>query len=152
MTPAKIRINVAGFAGAAVSLYCAFDPSTNVLLVARSSEYDGGPREDFIKGTNNHADAAFDLVFDRDHVREAIDAYFSMESMRLLTLGEQVQRHNPATKIERDGMDESGPKYRVAPDIGNGHVAVLLACLVARRQRAHASSLADFKDFELLSL
>lgn len=152
MTPTKIRINVAGFAGAAVSVYGAYDPATGVLLVARSGDHDGGEREGFVKVTNTHADAAFDMVFERDHVKEAIDAYFSMESMRLLTLGEQVQRHNPATKIERDGMDESGPKYRVAPDIGNGHVAVLLACLVARRQRAHSASLEDFKDFELLSL
>lgn len=152
MTPIKIRVNMAGFAGAPVSLYCAYDPATDMLLVARSSDFDGGPREGFIKVTNMASDAAFDVMFENDQTKEAIEAYFAMDSMRLLTLGEQVQRFNPASQIERDGMDEAGPKYRVAPSITSGQVAVLVACWVARRQRSHALVGEVFGEFELLSI
>lgn len=150
-TPVKIRINIAGYSGSPVSLFCAFDPATDVLLVARSGDYEGGDRDGFLKVTNIGSDAEFDQLFEGDQTKEAIEAYFEMDSMRMLTLGEAVQRFNPASQIERDGMDESGPKYRVAPSITSGQVAVLVACLAARRQRGHAASAQAFKDFELLS-
>ena len=151
MTPIKIRVNVAGYSGTPVSLYCAFDPATDVLLVARAGDYEAGEREGFLKVTNIVSDAAFDSLFEGDQTKEAIEAYFEMDSMRMLTLGEAVQRFNPASQIERDGMDEAGPKYRVAPSITSGQVAVLVACLTAHRQRGHASAAQAFKDFELLS-
>lgn len=147
----KFRVNIAGYSGSPVSLYCAFDPDTDVLLVARAGDYDPGPREGFLKVTNIDSDGAFDMVFPSDDTKAAIEAYFEMDSRRMLTLGEEVQRFNPSAQIERDGMDESGPKYRVAPGINSGQVAVLVACLVARKQRGHALAAEAFREFELLS-
>lgn len=152
MQAIKIRVNIAGYSGAPVSLYCAFDPATDVLLVGRSGEYDGADRDGFLKITNVGSDAANDTLFLNEDTKEAIEAYFEMDSMKSLTLGEQVQRFNPSNQIERDGMDEAGPKYRVAPGITSGQVAVLVACLTAKRQRAHAAAADAFKDFEFLSL
>lgn len=150
--PVKIRVNVAGFAGMPVSLYCAFDPGTDVLLVARAGDYDDAPRDGFLKVSSLASDKAFDFLFESDQTKEAIEAYFEMDSRRMLTLGEAVQRFNPAAQIERDGMDEAGPKYRVAPSINSGQVAVLVACWVARRQRSHALVGEVFGEFELLSI
>jgi len=153
MTPIKIRVNIAGFAGAAVSVFCAYDPATDVLLVARvADEYEGGPRDGFLKVTNMASDSAFDDLFDNENTKEAIEAYFALESMRLITLSDKVQRFNPAAKIERDGMDESGPKYRVAPDIGCGQVAVLVASYCAKQQRAHAAVSDAFEDFRAITI
>lgn len=148
----KIRVNVSGYAGPAVSLFCAFDPATDVLLVARSADYEGGDRDGFLKVTTSASDSAHDLLVQPDQTKEAIEAYFDLQTMGLLTLGDAAQRFNPASKIERDGLDESGPKYRVAPDITSGQVAVLIASMVARQQRAHAVAAEAFAEFELLSI
>lgn len=147
----KIRVNIAGYAGAAVSVFCAYDPGTDMLLVARvATEYEPGGRDGFLKVTNMPSDAAFDAVFENDRTKEAIEAYFALESMRLITLADPVARFSPSAKIERDGMDESGPKYRVAPDIGCGQVAVLVASLYARRQRAQAAASEAFEEFRAI--
>lgn len=151
MQAVKIRVNIAGYSGTPVSLFCAFDPATDVLLVGRAGEYEGSDRDGFLKVTNIGSDAAFDMLFEGDQTKEAIEAYFEMESMRMLNMGEAVQRFSPASQIERDGMDEAGPKYRVAPSITSGQVAVLVACLTAHRQRGHVAASEAFKDFELLS-
>lgn len=153
MTPIKMRVNIAGFAGSAISMFCAYDPATDVLLLGRvANEYEAGPRDDFLKITNVSSDTAFDAVFEADQTKEAIDAFFALESMRLITLSDKVARFNPAGKIERDGMDEHGPKYRIAPDIGCGQVAVLAASLYAKKQRAHAATLSDFADFMAITI
>jgi hypothetical protein len=61
MTPIKMRVNIAGFAGSAISMFCAYDPATDVLLLARvANEYEAGPRDDFLKITNVSSDTAFD--------------------------------------------------------------------------------------------
>lgn len=148
----KIRVNVAGFHGAAVSLFCAYDPGTDVLLIARESAYEPGARDGFLKVTTLSSDAAFDTVFKDEDTKEAITAYFALTSTGLMTLADKVQRLSPTTKIERDGMDEGGAKYRIAPDIGCGQVAVLVACWCAQRQRRINSMQSAMRDFELLGI
>lgn len=149
--PIKMRVNIAGFAGTAVSVYCAFDPASDVLLIGSvADEYQGGPRDDFLKITNMGSDSAFDAVFQNDETKEAIEAYFALASMKLIVMKESAKRLTPDAKIERDGMDEQGPKYRIAPDIGCGQVAVLVASLYAKKQRAHAVAAESFKDFQAI--
>jgi hypothetical protein len=145
----KLRVNIAGFAGKPVSLFAAYDPGTDILLVAREVEYEGGAREGFLKITNQARDDEHDAVFTEDETREAISAYFELDALKLLTLGDKVQRCNPANKIERDGMDERGTKYRIAPDINNSQVAVLVAAYYAGKQRGMRAS-QDFMDEMIL--
>lgn len=132
----KMRVNVAGYKGAPASLFAAYDPATDILLVARESAYEGGERDGFLKITNQVRDSAQDALFTEDDTRSAITAYFELEALRLITLAQSVQRCNPESKIERDGMDERGMKYRIHPDISNAQVAVLFAALYAGRQRS----------------
>lgn len=134
--PVNLRINIAGFAGSSCSLFAAYNPDRDLLLIAKeSSEYEPGQREGFLKITNQVRDGAYDALFGDDQMEEAIKAYFDMESLGLLSLSQGVQRHNPGTKIERDGLSDTGMKYRISPDMTSGQVAVMAACLFASRQR-----------------
>ena len=132
----KMRVNVAGYKGAPASIFAAYDPAADILLVAREATYEGGERAGFLKVTNQVRDAAHDAMFTEDDTRDAINAYFELDALKLLTLGQSVQRCSPDSKIERDGMDEGGMKYRIHPDISNAQVAVLFAALYAGRQRS----------------
>ena len=52
----KMRVNVAGYTGKAVSLYCAYDAETDVLLIAKEGVYEAKPREGFLRVTNQDRD------------------------------------------------------------------------------------------------
>lgn len=141
--PIKMRVNVAGYAGEAVTLYGAYDPSNDVLLVAKEDKYADGPRPGFLLITNQERDQAREALFTEDDFSEAINAFFELDGLRLLTLSDSVKRHNPSARIERDGINESGVKYRISPDMTCGQVGVMVACLFANRQRGVRSA-ADF--------
>ena len=148
----KMRVNVAGYKGAPTSLFAAYDPQTDILLVARESPYEGGEREGFLKITNQTRDVAHDAVFTEDDTRAAITAYFELDALRLLTLGQAVQRCSPESKIERDGMDEHGMKYRIHPDISNAQVAVLFASFYAGKQRGTGMAQEMMAEMLLISI
>lgn len=132
----KMRVNVAGFFGRAVSVFAAYSPETDILLVAREEAYEASERPGFLHITNQVRDEHHDAVFTEAELKAAIDAYFELSALHLLTLGAKVQRLSPDSKIERMGVDERGVNYRIAPDINCGQVGVMAACLFASRQRA----------------
>ncbi len=130
-----MRINVAGYFGRPVSVFAAYAPATDILLVSREGEYEATERPGFLHITNQVRDEHHDAVFTEQDLKEAIGAYFELDALRLLTLGPKVQRLSPDSKIERMGVDERGMNYRIAPDINCAQVAVMVACLYASRQR-----------------
>jgi len=130
-----MRINVAGYFGRPVSVFAAYAPSTDILLVSREGEYEVAERPGFLHVTNQFRDEHHDAVFSEQDLKAAIGAYFELNALRLLTLGAKVQRLSPDSKIERMGVDERGANYRIAPDINCAQVAVMVACLFASRQR-----------------
>lgn len=134
-TPVKMRINVAGYQGEPVTLYAAYDPANDVLLVARDDKYTPGPRDGYLKITNQERDEARDALFSDEDLSDAISAFFELDGLRLLTLSDTVRRHNPSARIERDGITEAGVKYRISPDMSCAQVGVMVACLFANRQR-----------------
>lgn len=135
----KMRINVAGYLGNAVSMMCAFDAATDVLLVARAGEYEAGDRAGFLRITTQDKDAFYDAIFPEEEMREAITAYFGLDSLNLINLTDSVRQHEPKNRIERNGIDDHGPVYRINPEITNGQIAVLIASYYAKRQRNVAS-------------
>lgn len=141
----KIRVNCGGYQGKPVSVFAAYDPEYDVLVIARESEYETSPRDGFLRVTTRDADPAHDMVFTEDEVREAIGAFFEMEAMGLVKFAEGMSRLDPKHRIERDGMDERGAKFRFSPDIANGQVAVLIAVYAARRQNSVAK-ITEFMD------
>jgi hypothetical protein len=130
-----IRVNVAGYQGEPVSLFAAYDDESDVLLVQQSKPHDASEAPGLLRITNVPRDAFYDALVTEDDLQEAIRAFFESDSMGLLVLDEAVRRHNPANKIERDGVKESGTVYRISPDMTNAQVAVMFACLVGSRQR-----------------
>ena len=144
----KMRVNVAGYTGKAVSLYCAYDAETDVLLIAKEGVYEAKPREGFLRVTNQDRDETYDAVFPEDETREAINAFFSLDAMNVLSLTDTMKRHDPKNRIERDGMDERGMRYKIDPSITNGQLAVLIACYYAKRQK-NVASVAGFMEYVL---
>lgn len=130
-----MRVNVSGFSGLPTSMFCAYDPNTDVLAIMKDVTYEAGDRAGFLKITNSDKDEALDALVREEDFRPAILAYFELDALKLLVLKEAMQRANPTNRIERDKVDESGMNYRIAPDISNAQVGVLLAALYAKRQK-----------------
>ena len=133
------------------TVYGVLDVPTGMLLVDSSKTVEAGTPEKRGRGcavvTNNGNCDDFDLLFTGDDLRGAIADYFSFAGRGLLTIEDAQQRHNPATKIEPDGVDEHGPKYRIANDISNGQIAVIVLCWFALRQAGFARQLSAFDEY-----
>lgn len=138
-----LRINVAGYAGKAVSVIAAFDTLADFLLIGGEEDYSDSADPELLKLTNQARDKAYDGLFTEDDTHDAIKAYFELDALKLLEISSEAQRCNPGSKLERDGMDQHGMRYRVAPDITCGQVAVLIAALHAGRLRSMTTA-ADF--------
>jgi hypothetical protein len=145
----KIRVNIAGYGNqgeAPATVLCAFDPAAGRLLVADVRKMEEGGRAGWLLVTNQHTDQHCDAFFNPDMLRDSIAAFFSMESMGLVDIAKKAELARPTSKIESDGMDERGVKYRIKSDCGNRQVAVLAACWFANIQRGVGAALDDFDD------
>ncbi len=111
------------------------DPATGALTVVGTTPKACGRRDGLAYVTDDPRAADLDMRFGAVQVPGAIADFRRLVSMGLLTLGERVQVINPGLKIEVDGLDERGkPLLRVAPDITNGHMAVLALAALACSQ------------------
>lgn len=91
---------------------------------------------------NPDAFSNWDLCFsEREHLDEAVKAFYSLDSMKVLELKKEVaERYNPRTVIEVRKMDLGGNVYELnSEEINNGYMAVLLTCWAAMRMRNTAS-------------
>lgn len=147
-----IRVNIAGFGGEPVSLYAAFDHADDLLLISDTKAYDGGEAAELLKISNQERDAFRDDLVSDDHMQDAITAYFEMDGLKLLELSDKSKRHNPGTKIERDGVGEGGVRYRISPDITCAQVGVMFACLAAKRQRSVNGALSIMEEISAFSI
>jgi hypothetical protein len=147
-----MRVNAAGYTGEPVSMLCSYDPASDILLVLKTIPYEAGERAGFLRITTQVADATHDAVFTEDETREAIVSFFALEAMNLINLADAVKRFDPKNKIERDGMDEGGMKYRIQPDINNGQFAVLIACHYAKKQRDVNTMATFLEEMELFEV
>ena len=82
------------------------------------------------------------MFFKEEQLREAIDAYNTLSANGLLSLESGVQRFDPVSMIQFNGITESGIEYRFSESLSNGHVAILLCALFAEKQRKIRASLA----------
>lgn len=140
----------AGSAGGAETILAGYDLDSGVLLVdgARSEEPGtvAARDDDSVVVTNDVALVDHDQLFLEDQFREAITAYFSLQASGQLEIDTALMRHSPAGKIEPDGVDEKGRKFRVAPDISNGQLAIIALCWLALRQRNVATQIDAFDE------
>lgn len=138
------------------TLTAMFDTVSGVLLVMSAKAMPAGAPEMRQRGhavvTDNGNADDYDALFTEDQIRDAISDYFSFSGRGLLQFDGGAERMNPTSKIEADGVDERGRKYRVAADINNGQVAVLVLCWFAVRQAGFARQLAAFDDYANLDM
>jgi len=133
-------VTIAGMgngATGATTLFGEFDPDTGVLLIAEErAEKPGRPigvDEDSMVATNIANLPEYDVLFDEDDMRAAIVAFFNLYQSGLVVLEQSVRHLNPQSKVEPDGVDEHGRKYRVMPDITNGQTAAIVMCWLTER-------------------
>jgi hypothetical protein len=135
----QIQATVTGYGGRQCSLFSAYDPEARVLVIGAEADYRAERRDGCIVLTNV-PDIARDRLFTDADLLPAIAAFHALKAgvaaggkSSRLVFAERAVRADPAKSIERDGMDASGPKYRVADGITCGQIAALATCLHAIR-------------------
>lgn len=152
MDSIRLQATIGSFgAGGSVCVFGEVDVVTGTLLIDATRIVRPGEPERRHEGcaavTNNASADDSDAVFTEDDLRDAISDYYDTLGRGLLALDQSCAALNPETKIEPDGLDDRGRKYRIAQDMTNGQVAVLVLCWFARRQAATMAQLAAFDDF-----
>lgn len=142
MSTIRLQAEVTGYSGPAVNLLGALDPDSGLLIVAKELKV-GERLDETMVTSNDPRSERRDRLFTEDDFQESIRLFFRAKSTAMIELLPNVTKHEPAHKIETNGMDENGTKYRLSPDITNGNVAIL--ALAAAADRAYkAQSATDF--------
>lgn len=113
-----------------------YDEDTGIFFVAKQITNRTDRAADDALLVSNMDLPVCDFRFTDDDFREAVSSYFDLTAMGTLNIHGDLQRHRPDNKIEVDRVDESGKKYRIAPDIDNGQIAVLAIAACAAKQRS----------------
>jgi len=133
----QIQANMAGFAGRPQTVLGALDEETGILVIA--AVVDVIPRRDgcVLIETDSRADR--DSLFSYEDLKSAISAYYELKGSvaadgksACLRFTERAMRADPSGGIELDGIDVSGPIYRISPEAGNAQIGALALCRYAR--------------------
>ncbi len=154
----QIQTTIVGYGGMPCTLFSAFDADTDMLIVASESDYRTQRRPGCFVLTN-HPDLERDAFFSDADLKGAIEAFFTLKGgfaadgkSRRLVFAERAARANPDNSLERDGMDASGPKVRIAEGVTCVQIAALATCLHALRAGAVERSVFMAETFRRFSL
>lgn len=144
MTTVRIQAEITGYSGKAANVLGALDMDSGLFIVAR--ELAPNERiEGAIVVSNDPRSERRDSLFDEDKLQNAIRLFFRAQATGMIELLPNVAKFDPSHKIEANGLDENGSKYRLAADVGNGNIAVL--ALMDAADRAYGAQAAtDFSD------
>lgn len=148
----KFEVSISGYGETGskpVTLRCFYDKEEDYLLIAQEAPFAEHRTDGYALVTNLNLQTR-DFLFANEHLRDAIRDYFSRNSQGTTEIDDSLNRFRPESKIENDGIDERGPKYRLAPDIGNGQVAVLAALAFVAAQGPATDAMAAMEDFTKL--
>lgn len=149
MSDVLIQAEVSGYQGRATNLLGALDTDSGMLIVVKELSV-GERTANAIVISNDPRTERRDGLFTEDKLQDAIRLFFRATATEMVELHESMSKHNPAHKIQRDGIGENGTKYQLAPEVTNGNVAVL-ALIEAADKTYKAQSASDFSG-ELASL
>ncbi len=148
-----ICASIAGYNGKPTTLLAMFDEATRALVIRKEIEYREARREgetDWAFVTNVRC-AAYDCMFTEEHLADAVSAYKEMEGSGTAVIHDDVVKYRP--RVESDGVDEKGQKWRLNPSMENGEVAVLALVHFMERQRGIGRVLEEMDDFmDLVSI
>lgn len=128
-------VSIGGFGPAGsepVTLMAFKSNALGTMTVLSKITYRECPDEGFAFVTNLRL-KTFDCLFKEEHLADAITGYKEGEGMGTILLADDVSKYRP--RIEVDGVDTQGQKYRLHSDIGNAEVAVLALAHFMSRQR-----------------
>lgn len=132
----KILVTVGGYGGAGakpVTLAAIRDDATGILSVAKEVKYRDVAPPGFAFVTNMRL-PNYDCLFEEEHLQGAILAYKEGEGLTTFVIDDEVAKFRP--RIETDGVDTKGQKYRLDGEITNGEMAVLALAHFQSRQRS----------------
>lgn len=145
-----IQATIIGFSGKPSTLFSACDPDTGIVAISVEAEYRRERRNGCLVLTNDMTLDHRDSVFDEEKLYESIEALFLMQSglatdgkSPRLVFSERAARANPASAIEKDGVDANGQKYRVMDGITNTQVACLATVWYAYRMAGTANKVSS---------
>lgn len=132
----KILVSIGGYGGTgaeAITLFANRDEATGVLVVLKKEEYTETPRPGHAFVTNMKL-PNYDCLFKEEHLSDAIRAYKEALGLDTIVLAPEALKYAP--RIESDGVDTQGQKYRLHAAMSNGELAVLALAHFMSRQRA----------------
>jgi len=148
----QIQATFTGYGGKACTLFSAYDSDAKMLIVGAEAAYRTDRRDGCIVLTNDSG-LSRDSLFTDEDLKDAISAFFALKSgiaadgkSSRIAFGARASRANPEQSIEKDGIDASGPRFRISEGVTCAQVAALATCLYATRadtiertvQMAHA--------------
>lgn len=141
----RIQVSIAGYSGTPVTLACVKDPATGVLVISKQVKYNEAKLAPDFALVSSHTLAQTDFTFNDEKFGDAVKAYFDQKGQGILVVHESLARFNPDNRIEYDSVDATGRRYRIAPEIDNGQVAVLAVAAFAEIQNhiSTANQVAD---------
>lgn len=153
----KIQATFIGYGGKACSLFSAIDEDSKILVISAEADYRTERRDGCIVLTNDR-DITRDSLFCDEHIKDAISAFYSLKAgiavdgvSPRLVFSERAARANPEASIEKDGIDPTGPRYRIAESVSCGQMAVLATCLYAIKADTVKRTIQMFDDLSLLN-
>ena len=135
-----IQANIKGYKGDPVSLFSVYDTDTGILSIAKQTRYSSEKKPKCLLITNDAKENCRDLLFSEDDFKASIRAFNWLENglaadkvSKRLQIDSSVNFCNPNAVIDLDKLEESGPKYRLDPEMTNSHAACLASCFYAAR-------------------
>lgn len=132
----KIMVTIGGYGGAGAEPITLGAFKNNVLgvtVVKGKVAYREVPDEGVAFVTNMRL-TNYDCLFRDEDLSGAIIAFKEAEGMGTFLFDDDAARFRP--RIESDGVDTNGQKYRLAADISNGEMAALALAHFLSRQRS----------------
>lgn len=136
----KILASIGGYGpnGSEAVTIAALRQPDGILAIIKKTEVFHAERQPGMAFVTNMKLGAYDCLFQEEHLSTAIRSYKEMQGQGLLTFSADSVRFTP--RVETDGIDEKGQKYRLDENIDNGQMAVLAIVHFVSRQQAITST------------
>lgn len=134
----KIQATISGYSGKPCSLLSVYYRDSGILAIAKIHAY----TEESVKEASiitNVPRIKRDAFFTESDLKTAIQCFKTMSARVLpdgssgIEMSASVGRANPAHTLESNGIDVSGEKFKIAPDVTNEQIAVLATCFFVDR-------------------
>ncbi|KVN83420.1 hypothetical protein [Burkholderia ubonensis] len=142
MSVIALQAEITGYKGPAVNILAAVDGGTGLVIVSQEVAF-GERSPGALIVCNDPRAPSRDLLFDEGKLAGAIERYFRADSTGMVELLSAVQRHKPSNAIQATGLDASGTRYQLSPEITNGQIAVLAIVYAA----SNSLSIEDTAEF-----